>query len=288
MKFANSISQIKCWASAVLFISAITAPQSAGAHGELHIRIATLTRRIQAATNDLASLYLQRGELYRQDQSWAEAESDYAHAAQFNPHLAAVDLCRAKLLDDSGQLPAAHEQFDKILNHSPDNGEALIGRARLLVKLNRPQSAIADFRDGLGLIPNPQPEYFLEFARLLASQHRTGDGLRSLDEGLKKFGAIESLQVFALELELEQNHVEAAIARLDTIIENAPRKETWLARRGDILLAAGRPIHAQKSFRSALDAIKLLPAVLQKAPPLQNLQSHLHAMLENSTRPPPH
>jgi predicted negative regulator of RcsB-dependent stress response len=93
------------------------------------------------------------------------------------------------------------------------------------------------------------------------------------------------LQLYALELELGQKNNDAALARLDTIIERAARKESWLARRGDILLTSGRPAEAQKSFESSLAAIKLLPSVLQKAPPMQNLQSHIHAALGKIAAP---
>jgi tetratricopeptide (TPR) repeat protein len=267
----------------VVFLMAIL-PESVHAHGDLEIRIAEATGKIEAATNNPAQLYLDRGELHREHRSWTEAEADYARAAELDPELDGVDFYRAKMLDDSGQLESARAMFDKVLIRNPSNGEAFIGRARVLVKLNQRKPAVADFRLGLELLREPKAEYFLELAKVLVTEKNPGDALCSLDAGIKKLGDV-SLQVYALELELERQNHDAALARLGTIIERAERKENWLARRGDILLAAGRPAEAQKSFDSALAAIKLLPSVLQKAPPMQNLQSHIHTALGKTAAP---
>src|SRR5262245_29219653 len=108
----------------------IVTPKSATAHGELLIRINPATKRIASATNNLALIYLERGELYREDQNWEAAEADYAKAAQLDPNLVGVDFCRARMLDDAGRLPESRALFDKYLARYPSDGEAFIGRAR--------------------------------------------------------------------------------------------------------------------------------------------------------------
>jgi tetratricopeptide (TPR) repeat protein len=267
--------QIKRLAIAALFSFVIAAPQSVSAHGEVLIQIAAISKKIEAATNNAAQLYLDRAELHREHKDWDAAKLDYDRASKLDAKLDAVDFCRARMLDDSGQLEAARAMFNNVIRRSPKDGEAFIGRARVLVKLREMKPAVADFRQGLELLSHPKPEYFLELAQALAGEGNRDDALRSLDEGIKKFGPIVLLQAYALEVELERKNHEAALTRIDSIIKDAPRKESWLAQRGDILLAAGRPAEAQNSFGSALSAIKLLPSVLQKASPMQNLQSHI-------------
>ncbi len=262
----------------VLLFSAIVAPKNAHAHGELLIRIAAATSEIEAATNHFGELYLKRGELYREDQNWTGAASDYDRAEQLDPILP-VRFYRAKMLDDSGQLEPSLSLFTKILKRDPRNGEALIGRARVFVKLGDSELAIVDFRNGLSALPSPRPEYFLELARTLAADKNSSEALGALDQGIERLGNLTTLQSYALELELEQKDYPSALDRLDTIIKDAPRKENWLARRGDILLQTGQPVEARKSYVAALDAVKLLPKILQKAPPLQKLQSHIHVAL---------
>ena len=265
-------------AGAVLFALVVAGSQSVQAHGELLIRIADATRQIEAATNR-AELYLARGELYREDQNWAAAEADYARAAQLDPRLAAVDFCRAKMLADAGRLQPARALFDKVVARSPDNGGALIGRARVLVRLDQRKLAIADFQRALKLLPAPEPECFLELAQALVVEQQLAAALRGLDDGIGRLGPIVTLQAYAVELELERKNYEAAVARLDTIIGPAARKENWLARRGEILLMASRPTEARDSFEAALLAIGRLPLRLQQLPHMLKLQARINAAL---------
>lgn len=273
---------------ATLLLLALLLPRSAAAHGELLIRIADATRQIQAAdTNDLARLHLARGELYRQDQNWEAAEADYTRAAQLDPGLDGVEFCRAKLLDDLGRLEASLKLFDQVIACAPTNGLAFIGRARVLVKLGRRPAAVADFERGLELLSQPQPEFFLEAAQAQAAEGRTNAALRSLDAGIKVFGPINPLQTFALELEVAEERHEAALARLETLLERALRKESWLARRGEILRAAGRPAAAREAFEGSLAAIQTLPPRLQQSPSMTSLRTRLVEALRELTNAPP-
>ena len=185
----------------VVFITALLAffiPQRASAHGELLLRISAATKRIAAATNNFAQLYLERGELYREDQNWVAAEADYAKAEQLDPKLVGVDFCRARMLDDAGRLPESRAIYDKYLNRYPTDGEALIGRARVLVKLKDRNAAIPDYRRGLELSRDPQPEFYLELAQNLSAEGQGSDALQALDDGVKKLGPIPTLQVLTL------------------------------------------------------------------------------------------
>jgi hypothetical protein len=90
---------------------------------------------------------------------------------------------------------------------------------------------------------------------------------------------MNALQAYAMDLELGRKNSGAALARLQTIIEHADRKERWLARRGDIQLAAGNAIEARQSYEEALAAIRHLPAILQRNPPMLSLKTQINAAL---------
>jgi len=256
----------------VLVIAAI--PFRAGAHGELLIRIGQLTR--QLATNGTAQLYLERGELYREDQNWAAAEADYARAAELGYQLAKVDFCRAKLLADQEKLVPARQMLNKVIESSGNDGEAFVARARVLMRLNQSQAAVSDFARGAELLPTPEPEVFLDWAHALTAEGAVGQALERLGHGVAKVGPSNLLLVYALELELRRNNLDGALARLAVIIGHADRKERWLAQRGDIERAAGRAVEARKSYEAALSAIKLLPVRLQKNPPMQSLTAQIN------------
>jgi Flp pilus assembly protein TadD len=256
----------------------LLAPDAALAHGELLVRIADLTRQIEAATNHLGPLYLQRGELYRQDQNWAAAEADYARAEQLDLALP-VDLCRAKLLADSGQLESALAQFEVVLARRPDNAEAFLGRSAVLLRLGRCGEALADFRRALQLSAQPAPQPVLELARALQAQGRAEEALSVIDECLRRSASPIELQAEALNLEIQNGHFDAALRRLDTILRLAHRQEEWLVKRGKILAAMGRAVDARQAFEAALAAIRSLPPRIQQNPPMIRLKSEIQASL---------
>lgn len=269
----------------ILLVAILAMPHCARAHGELLVRIAALTR--QLATNGSPQLYLQRGELYREDQNWEAAEADYARVAQLEPALAEVDFCRAKLLVDRAQFDAARAMFDTAIARSPTNGLAHICRARLLVRMGQRKAALPDFERGISLLVAPEPECYLDWAQALAAEGLPREALQKLDLGIQRFGPINTLQVYAVGLELAQNNTNAAIARLDTIIDHAPRKELWLTQRGDIQASAGRLVEARQSYEAAIEALKLLPPPLLRSPPNQRLLSRITSSLGVVTPLPP-
>jgi predicted negative regulator of RcsB-dependent stress response len=189
----------------------------------------------------------------------------------------------AHMLADSGQLEPARALFGKVLERSPQEGAALIGRARALVKLQQPQAAIADFKQGLKLLSEPAPEHFVELAQVLASQNQIDQALQSLDWGVKKIGPSLPLQVPAFELELQRHNYDACLSRIGSILERVHRKESWLARRGDVLVAAGRQVEARQSYEASLSTINALPRLVQQGPAMTELRTAVTKALASMT-----
>jgi len=267
-------------------VAALAYPRGACAHGDLELRIAEFTRQIEAATNNPAGLYLERGELEREHGMGEAAGADFERAAQHDPGLPGVDRCRGRLLADRGQLEAAQAMFDRALQHDHNDGESFIGRARVLARRGQREAAIADYWRGLERLPEPQPDYVGELARALVAEGQVAEALRALDAGIKKLGPIVPLQGYALDLELGRKNTNAALARLETILARAFRKESWFARRGDILRDAGRLAEARKSYEAALASVSRLPGRLQQSPGMVKLQAQVNAALAGITNAP--
>ena len=129
-----------------------------------------------------------------------------------------------------------------------------------MAKMGARRDAAQDFTKALSLTSNPEPEIYLERAKVLAGD--AGDipeALRGLDEGIERFGPLVTLQLAAIDLEIRLKNYDAALTRLDLITAQSERKETWLVRRGEILKAAGRNEEARAAFNAALIAIESLP-----------------------------
>ena len=233
--------------------------ESARAHEGVDEHIVALTAKIKRDPKN-ASLYLQRGELYRVHRNWRRAAADYDRAERLQPSLIIVDLARGRMFFESGRFSRAKFVLDRFLRQRPADVEGLTTRARVLAKLAARTEAVDDFTQAIALMQPPEPELYLERAEVLAGDTSTiPEALRGLDEGIKRLGPLVTLQLAAIDIELRGKNYDAALTRLDLIAAQSERKETWLVRRGEILAAAGRNEEARNAFNAALVAIDSLP-----------------------------
>ena len=264
-----------CWATVV------GSPASVWCHADLEAQIAAITERISLEP-DHAELYLKRGELYREHCDWQKAEADYDHAAKCDPQLAVVDLARGNLLFDRDLPQAARVSLDRFLKRFPLDVRGLVLRARTFVKLGQPKAAVEDYTRAIENAATPAPEFFIERAQALSAEgsDHIDEALRGIEEGRKKLGTVITLELCGLDLELQKGDFDAALARLDRIASTSPRKETWLARRGDILEKAKRPAEARKAYADSLEAIDLLPKRFRHTKAVEDLETRVRASLQ--------
>jgi predicted Zn-dependent protease len=155
--------------------------------------------------------------------------------------------------------------------------------ARLQLRLE----ASRDYTLAIAASPEPGPELFIERAQALSNEgpEYTAEALHALDEGVKRLGQLVTLQLLAIDLEMKQKNFDGALARLDQVAEKSPRKESWLVRRGEILIQAGRPDEAKKAFQSALAALESLPPTRRNVPAMLELQRRIRAEVEKLNAP---
>ncbi|HEY2952554.1 MAG TPA: tetratricopeptide repeat protein [Verrucomicrobiae bacterium] len=265
----------------LLWLLGLLAPASALAHGDLHEQIAALTKEIQQAPTN-AVLYLRRAELHRLHAEYDAALADIDRAGTLDPALDVLDLARGKTFSDANWPLSARSALDRFLARSTNHIDALHTRARVLVKLGEREAAARDYTRAIEFSREPQLELYIERANALTTEtgEHLGEALRGLEDGIRKIGPIVTLELFAIDLEVKQKRYDAALTRLDQISAQFPRKETWLARRGEILQQAGRDKEARDAFRAALKAISILPAPRRQVPAMLELEKRLQALLE--------
>jgi tetratricopeptide (TPR) repeat protein len=255
------------------------------AHGDLHEQILAVTEQIAKDPKN-SELYLKRGELHRMHQEWDLAQADYDHAAALNTTLAVVDFTRGRMFLEANWPHSAKICLDRFLLKHTNHVEGFLARARTLVKLERPLDAERDFTTAIRYAPSGRPELYIERAQALANagdKHYAG-ALRGLDEGIERLGPLVTIQLHAIDLELKRKQFDAALARLEKIAAQSPRKETWLVRRGEILLQAGRREEARAAYEQALKALDALPPGRRNVPAMNELEKRIKAALE-TTRP---
>lgn len=230
----------------VVFCFACAAP----AHDGLHEQILAVTEQIKKDPRNPA-LYLKRAELYRLHAEWKNSENDFARAEKLDRNLTVVQLGRGKLWFDAKQFGKAKLALEKYLAREPQSFEGVLTMARVCVRLRQTRAAVKYFSEAIELAPQDSAEIYLERAEALAAASRLTESLSGLDEGLKQFPNLVTLQTAAIDLEVRRRNYEAALARLAKLTGSAERKESYLLRRGEILIRAKRPCEARQSLLEA-------------------------------------
>lgn len=261
----------------------------AGAHADLLPQIEDVTRQIEKDPRNV-DLYVRRGELYRTHADWNAALADFDTILALDPGNQWVDLAKGRLMADASWLLTAKAYLDRFIAVQPKHAEALTSRARVLTRLNLHLGAADDYDAAIRLSPEAIPELFIERAQTLASNGPDflNRAIEGLDEGIKRLGPLVTLQLSVVDLELKRKNYTAALERIDRIAERSPRKETWLARRGEILEQAGRPEEARTAYQNALAALASLPLVRRNVPAMAQLEKRIRTQIDviNSAQRP--
>ncbi|NIM60190.1 MAG: hypothetical protein GTN89_00450 [Acidobacteria bacterium] len=189
-----------------------------------------------------------------------------------------------RMLLESDRAAEAIEPLEAYLAKRPDDTRTLALLSRAYMKLGKHLEAANGYTRTLASITNgrPRPEYYLERARALvaAGPKHIDQALAGLDEGLEALKYPVTLQLYAIELEIDHLRYDAALARVDQIASRSVRKETWLIQRGEILEKARRPEQARQAYQAALDAIAALPESRIRNRAVERLQAQATAGLE--------
>ena len=250
----------------LVFVAALIAfaPDTATAHGAVHEQIAALTIKIGRDPHD-ADLYLRRGELYADDGDWKSALDDFQRADELDSDLVAIDLARGRTLFNAGRFEPAKIALDRFLTKDPFHAEGRILRARALAQLGQETASVTDYTQAINYLASlgvPNPDYYLERAQVSAARGLAyvPDALHGLDEGIATLGMLATFQLYAIELELSLGRTDAALARLESLAGQSDRRESLLARLGEILELAGKTQAARAAYEQAVAAIdKLSP-----------------------------
>lgn len=268
---------------ALALAAGLALPAIARAHVALDEQIAGLGRRIGQAPRD-AALYLKRGELHRAHGDWDSAGADYRRARRLDPGLDAVDLCRGRMLLESGRPAKAERILSRFLQRHPDHPEALVWRARARARLGRDLEAARDYSRAIDACRPPRlpdPDHYLERARALAGagEAHLEEALRGLDEGIATLGPLVSLGLEAVDLAVRLGDFDGALARLERLDRGSPRQEAWLWRRAAVLERAGRTDEARRACAGTLAAIALLPGGRRSTRSIMEIEANARAAL---------
>ena len=242
-----------------------------------------INRQIAANPRD-GRLLMQRARLQTLSRKFDQALSDLDAANRLTP-MAEIDRERAQVYLAAGWNETGLEHANRHLAKFPEDAEAYLTRARLRAKLGQPAEAGADLGACINRMKDPPLDLYLERASVLTTEDgaHLAQALSALEQGIKRLGHVVTLETAALEVELQQRNYDAALKRLDGLVERAARKDTWMARRGDVLVQAGRFEEARAVYQQTLELMAKLPANQRARPGTKALEEQLQSVLANST-----
>jgi predicted Zn-dependent protease len=248
------------------------------AHDGLHEQIIAVTEEIKKDPQNFV-LYLKRGELYRLHGEWKNAERDFNQVEKLNPSLTLLDLGRGKLWLDAGHFSQAKQVLVRFLAKESNSFEGVLTFARVLTKLKQTQKAVGYFTRAIALSPPDSAEIYMERAQTLTDAGKINPALQGLDEGIEKLGGLITLQSAAIDLEVKRKNYNAALARIEKLSAAMPRKESFLLRRGEILLLARRKCEARKSLIESQKGFESLSAFRRNARVVKEQLAQLQKLL---------
>ena len=272
---AQLTGTLKKWA---LTLAVAVSILPAFGHADLEQQITEVTAQLHTNANH-PELLLQRSDLHRRHADYAKANADLDTVDELRPNWSFALLARARTQLESSNFIAGLSTTDRFLKQETHHPDGLIVRARCLVKLQRLPAAVADFSLAIAALPTPMPDLLIERARAQAVIGRLEDAVAGLDEGLRKLGAVPTLQLAAIEYERQLANFDGALARVDRISARYPRKEPWLALRGEVLEQAGRLTEARATFQQVLSIIETYPPVRRQLDLTRQLETRVRTNL---------
>lgn len=255
-----------------------SAPSVVRGDDDVALRLQEISKKIAASPKD-ASLFAWRADLHRFARDFDSALADCERARLLAPRDAAVCTVCGRVLADAGYPRAARVVAETGLGAAPDDPELRMLHARMLAKLGDALGAWDDYSAVIRAVPAPGPDLYLERSDALAAAglEHLDRALGGLEEGIARLGPVITLELRALELEEKLGRVDAALARIERLMADAKRKETWLVRKGDVLRRAGRANEAGEAYRAALAALDSLPPNLRASKAMQDLEKQARA-----------
>jgi predicted RNA polymerase sigma factor len=107
--------------------------------------------------------------------------------------------------------------------------------------------------------------------------------VRALDAGIARLGPLVTCVQPAIEMEMELGHFDAALRRVEPMLEGAVRKERWHSAKGEILERAGRRPEAAEAYRAAVAALERVPIERRSVAAAVEFERKLQAALERVT-----
>jgi tetratricopeptide (TPR) repeat protein len=240
-------------------ITALLGAAQAYGHGAYHDVVDEITRKL-VVTPDDAALRFKLACAHQEHGEWKQALVECERVRRLSPQAFEIAFIEGMALTDGGLCEAAKGVLDAFLVQKPSHAKALAQRGRVHWRLGKAVETKNDFEAALRLDPRAPASWWLEAAQ-------AGDAVLVLRRALLAHADDPELLTASLDAELKAGNTDEALRRVDSLQKAAPRPEPWMARRAELLQAAGRAADARAAWAALQAHLSSLPN-LERGTPL--------------------
>jgi tetratricopeptide (TPR) repeat protein len=234
---------------------ALAVPAAMWAHAEIDELKQEAAARVAQHPDD-PQMRLDNARVLQLAGEWDAAMLELDAAAACGGEKDEIDATRGKILLAAGRPAPALQQIDRVLARRADANGLRFERGRALLALSRTEDAAREFGLAIATMPQPAPEHVFARRDVLLSLGQREAALVALDEGMARIGRVATLQLAAIDIEVDLGRYDRALTRLDELIGREGINPAWIARRGDILQGAGHSAEARAEYARALALIE--------------------------------
>lgn len=249
----------------LLLIAICLVSSPARGHGAYHDVVAGLQVKLRKAPGDPALRY-KLAEAHIGHDEWRACLEELKLIERLAPGRFPTGYLRGLSLHISGNNEAARKELDAFIASNPTHGDALSTRGKVLMKLDLPIEAIADFQKAFDLASSPSTDLILNLADAYEKSGDPDKACQAIDKGLLTAGDSPTLLERALAIETARGNLDGALSRVDALGKVAPDPSPWLAEKARMLTKAGRTKEASTTWSALRDRMLSLPT-LERAYP---------------------
>lgn len=262
--------QVWIWSN-ILFV--LSCPLVWG-HGETNDVLIQLNEQIQQQPDDI-DLILKRARLQIRLQRGEAALVDLHRLRVEQPENLEFVFLTGQAFKQSGNLEAAESHFRSYLARQPRAAKVLVNLSEVLTSQGRHRDAAEMWDRVVQVQVPPLPGHYLRRAQAYRDANDIHTAIEGLDESLDQLGPLVSIQKYAIELTIESGNPHQAIQRIDNLVAQLPRKESWLLRKAELLVQISAFEKAEEELRLARNALAALPATISKTPAGRDLKRRI-------------
>lgn len=250
------------------------------AHGEPSEELERLNASLGTDPNQVA-LLLKRADIHSRYQHFEKALDDLRKAKSLSPDHDQIGFLIGRLLAKKGDFSQAEIELNRFLESSRSSIQAQVELARVLHAQQKYLASADAYDQVIALQKPPLPEHYLSRAEALleAGVPHLDKALAGIEEGMVEMGPLIVLQRVAIDINRRQGNLDAALNRVDQILQGIQRKESWLFEKARILLDMGHHEKAREQLVLAQTAVDSLPHRIRNSAAMIELRNSIKKLM---------